>query len=194
MLQNVGPGRPAFDYAWRGADLLNLREICLEWLRHCDHLDAHLHGQRVCGNVVWPLGWSAGIFAQVRIDLLLHHRFGKCTERLSYANDVGSFWILHAVRRETRCWNKVRGIVHIGSRLSLRISSPSAGLLLRSVRTSFCTNRASDLVVRGLRNDVLLNQLALGPIRPPVDHFLCVSIANSWKRHQFYFRGGIDID
>src|SRR5262245_63588608 len=102
MLQYVGPGRPAFDYAWRGADLLNLREICLEWLRHCDHLDAHLHGQRVCGNVVWPLGWSAGIFAQVRIDLLLHHRFGKCTERLSYANDVGSFWILHAVRRETR--------------------------------------------------------------------------------------------
>src|SRR5262249_3293084 len=102
MLQDVGFGRPSFDYTWRRADLFDLLETGLEWFRHCDYLDAHLHGERVRGDVVGPLRRSAGIFAQIRIDLLLHHCFGKCTERLSETNDVRSFWILHAIRREGR--------------------------------------------------------------------------------------------
>src|SRR5262245_48853698 len=100
MLEDVGLGWPASDYALRGADLIDFREIRLEWLRYRDHLHAHLHRQRVRRNVVWPLGWSVRILAQVRIDLLLPHRFCKGAERLSDANDVGSFWILHAVRSE----------------------------------------------------------------------------------------------
>src|SRR5215510_2782718 len=69
-----------------------------------------------------------------------------------------------------------------------------AAALLRGVPTSFDANRIRDLVVRSLRNDVLLNQLVLGAVRPPVDYFLCVSIANTWKRHQLYLRSGIYID
>src|SRR5262249_37561905 len=85
-----------------GADLFDLLEIRFEWLRHRYYLDAHLYGQRVRRNVVRPLWRSAGGFTQIRIDLLLHHRFGECTERLSDVNYVGSLGVPHAVCRECR--------------------------------------------------------------------------------------------
>src|SRR5579864_3422370 len=50
-----------------------------------------------------------------------------------------------------------------------------------------------DLVVSRLRNDLLLHQLVLGAIRPPVNDFLGIGVANAGQFLQLIFRCGIDI-
>ena len=97
MLQDVCLRRTGLHCACGGADLFDFGEIGLEWLCDSDDFYAHLHRQRVCGNVVRPLRRSTGIFAQIRIGLPFHHRFGECAKWLSDANHITSFWILDAV-------------------------------------------------------------------------------------------------
>src|SRR5262249_10311022 len=88
---------PNLDRSWGSGDLLKFRQTDLERLVHGDNLHTHLHGQRMCRDVVWALRRSAGGFTQIRIDLFLHHCFGECTKWLGHTDDVAALRILNAI-------------------------------------------------------------------------------------------------
>src|ERR1051325_8963204 len=51
-----------------------------------------------------------------------------------------------------------------------------------------------NLVIGGLRNDLLGYEIALGVVWTAIDYLLAVSIANSGKGGEVFLAGGIDID
>src|SRR5262249_62068938 len=50
---------PNLDRSWGSGDLLKFRQTDLERLVHGYNLHTHLHGQRMCRDVVWALRRSA---------------------------------------------------------------------------------------------------------------------------------------
>ena len=51
-----------------------------------------------------------------------------------------------------------------------------------------------DLVIGGLGNDLLGQEIALGVVRTAINDLLAVSVADSGKRGELFLAGGIDID
>lgn len=58
----------------------------------------------------------------------------------------------------------------------------------------FGNDQILDLIVGGLRNDLLVNKVGLLGVRTAVDDLLGVGRANTGKRVELLFRGGIDVD
>ena len=62
-----------------------------------------------------------------------------------------------------------------------------ASLLLRH-------NLILDLLIRGSRKNLLLDQLIFPLVRSPLDDLLCVGFANSWKRLELLGGGRVDVE